>query len=80
MHGFGIGPQSAAKGIIEEIPRLDVNSLALPAGGEGENEGDELGERELSVAGKILLRLLELRINVFGYEIEKRCEGGAQLA
>ena len=80
MYGFGIGPQSAAKGISEEIPRLDVNSLAFSAGSEGENEGNELGERKLAIAGKILWQSLVVVINFFGDKVQKRWGDLGQLA
>lgn len=72
VYGFGIGPQSAAKGIGEEIPRFDVNSLAFPAGSEGENEGGELGERKLTITGKILREPLIAGINFFGDKVQER--------
>ena len=80
MYGFGIGPQPAAKGIIEEITRLDVNTLAFSAGGEGENKGDELGERKLAIAGKILWEPFVMVINFFGDKLQKRWDDIGQLA
>ena len=54
VHLLSIGPQSASPGTLEEFTRFDVHSLALSTGGKGENEGDELVEGKLSVAGEIL--------------------------
>ncbi len=62
---LSIYPQSAAPGISEEIPGLDVHSLALPACHNGENEGDELWEGKFAVASKVFGRLSEIRINFF---------------
>lgn len=80
MYGFAIGPQSVAKGIIEEMTRLDVNSLAFTAGDEGESKGDELGERELAIAGKILWQPLVMVINFLGDKVQKRWDDMGQLA
>lgn len=80
MYGFRIGPQSVAKGIIEEIARLDVNPLAFSTGSEGENEGKELGERQLAIAGKILWQQLVMVINVFRDNGQKRWDDLGQLA
>jgi hypothetical protein len=68
---LGIRPQSAASGRSEEIPGLDVHSLALPADGERENESNELGKREFPIAGKVLGRLFAIGTDFFGNEVEK---------
>lgn len=69
MYGFGVWPKTALQGISEKITRLDVNPLALPTGGEGENKGKELGERKFAVAGEILWQPLVMVVNTFGDEL-----------
>lgn len=80
VHLFSFGPEPAASGSPEELARLDVHSLALPAGGKRENEGYELRERELSVACKILGRALALWIDFSRDETEKICDDTGYLA
>jgi hypothetical protein len=76
----GIGPKTASPGRSEEIPGLDVDSLALPAGHKRKNEGDELGKGEFAVSGEILGRLSGVWVNLFWDEIKKSCKNGGKLA
>ena len=80
VHGLGIGPQSSANGIMEKIARLDVNPLAFSARSHGENEGNELGERKLAIAGKILWQPLVMVGNVFRDKVQKRWDDIGELA
>jgi hypothetical protein len=80
VDSLGIRPQSAALSIPEKLARFDVYSLALSAGGKRENKRDQLGKRELTVAGKVRGALPYLRINFSRDEVEKRFDGAAQLA
>jgi hypothetical protein len=67
--GFAGGPQSVEKRIIKEMTRIDINSIAFTAGGEGENKGNEFGERELAIAGEILWQPLVMVFNFIGDKI-----------
>jgi hypothetical protein len=66
VDGISIGPKSATLSTLEKLARFDVYSLALSAGGNRENERDQLGKRELAIAGKIRGVLFEFRINISG--------------
>jgi hypothetical protein len=80
MYDLCIGPHSTAKRISEEITRLDVNTLAFSTGSEGENEGNELGERKLAITGEILWPLFVLVVNIFRDQAQKRWDDIVQLA
>jgi hypothetical protein len=80
VDGLGIKPKSATPGSFEELTRFDVHPFAFPAGRQRENEGDELREGELAVAGKIRGKLFGARINISGDKIEKRCNSLGKLA
>ena len=53
VDGFGIEPKSAAPCSFEELTRFNVYPSAFPAGAQGQNEGDQLWERQLTLAAKI---------------------------
>ena len=46
-------PKAASLGISEELSRFHIYSFGPSAGDNGENEGNELWKRELTVSGKI---------------------------
>ena len=71
MNGFSLGPQSAAPGSLEELPRLDVHPFALAAADKGEDECDQPLKRELACAGEMLRGLLDLRIDILRNETKK---------
>jgi len=75
-----IKPKSAPPGCLEKVTRFDVHPFALPAGGQGENERNQLREGKLAVAGKIRGRLFGSRINSCGDKMEKRCNSIGKLA
>jgi hypothetical protein len=80
MNGFAIWPQSAAKGIAEEILRLDIDALAFTAGSEEENKSDKFAEGELAIAGKILRQSLVMVTNSLGDKVQKRWDDMGKLA
>jgi len=53
VDGFGIEPKSAAPCSFEELTRFNVYPSAFPAGAQGQNESDQLWERQLTLAAKI---------------------------
>ena len=50
VHGISIEPKSAAPCSFEELTRFNVYPSAFPTGAQGENEGDQLWEGQLTVA------------------------------
>ncbi|MEN6509403.1 MAG: hypothetical protein ABFD63_11590, partial [Smithella sp.] len=80
VDGSGIRPKTATPCRLEEFTRFDVHTLALPAGSKRENESSQFRKGKLSVAGEILVGLSGSGINVFGDQVEERCNGAGKLA
>lgn len=71
---LGVGPKSASPGRSEQIADLNVHAFAFPAGNQREDKGDEPGDREFALSGKIRGGSLGIRVDKFGDKIEKICK------
>jgi hypothetical protein len=80
VDSFGIGLKAAAPRRLEKFSRFDVHAPAFPAGSQGKDESNQLGERQFSAAGEVRSVLFYFGINIFGDKIEKRFNGTGRLA
>jgi hypothetical protein len=53
MNRLGIGPETAATSTPEKLAGFTVNAFALPAGTDGQDEGDESRKWKFPVPAKI---------------------------
>jgi len=53
MNRLGIGPETAATSAPEKLAGFTVNAFALPAGTDGQDEGDEPRKWKFPVPAKI---------------------------
>ena len=80
VHRIGLGPKAAAPCGREKGTCLGVHSAAFPTGGKGEDEGNELCERQLPLARKIPRGFFEIGVQFFWNEVKKRSHNLSDLA